>query len=186
MSKVFNMISGGGGGTPASDTTMLYALGHVFDGSTLGTVVANATVNTTYLNPTHIQTSSAKVVSHAYIRFGPISFKGMSRLKARLSASTAGGTTSGKVVRVALFASQGDNDWSGSDGVIIGASGTSEGDGVSLITSSVDLDKATLYLDVSNYQTGSYYVYCGTDTNADAWEAARNVDIYGIDYDPIT
>lgn len=185
MSKVFNMVAGGGGSSKV-DTTMLYALGHVFDGSTLGTVVANATVDTTYLNPTHIQTSSATVVSHAYIRFGPISFKGMSRLKARVSASVAGGTTSSKVVRVALFASQSDNDWAGTSGIIIGASGTSEGDGVSLITSSVDLDKATLYLDVSNYQTGSYYVYCGTDTNTGAWEAVRSVDIYGIDYDPIT
>lgn len=185
MSKVFNMMTGGGSKVNAN-TRLLYAAGCVVDGSSLGTVVANATIDTTYLNPTHIATSASKVVSHAYIRFGPISFKGMSRLKARVSASTAGGTTSGKVVRVALFASQGDNSWSGSDGIIIGAFGTGEGDGVSLIESSVDLDKATLYLNVSNYQTGSYYVYCGTDTRTEDWEAARYVDIHAIAYDPIT
>jgi hypothetical protein len=179
------MISGGGSKVNAN-TRLLYAAGCVVDGSSLGTVVANATIDTTYLNPTHIETSSSKVVSHAYIRFGPISFKGMSRLKARVSASTAGGTTSGKVVRVALFASQGDNAWSGSDGVIIGSSSSSQGDGVSLIESSVDLDKVTLYLNVSDYQTGSYYVYCGTDTNTDPWEAARYIDIHAIAYDPIT
>lgn len=183
MSKVFNMVTGGGGGTPTSDTTMLYALGYAGNGIEAA-AFTNGVVTVRDLDSVSFSTV-ANAATYAYIRLGPMSFNGMSRIKALVSVSNsiANGTR-----RVVLFASQANDAWSQSPGVITGAEGTSpnEENGVSIVNSSSDLNKVKLYLDVSNYQTGSYYLYCGIDTTGAAWTAVRNGELYGINYDPIT
>lgn len=179
MSKVFNMMTGGGSKV---DTTMLYALGYVGNGIEAN-VATNGIATVRDLDSVYFSTVAGSA-TYAYVRLGPMSFKGMSRIQALVSAfcSFAGDR------RVALFASQDAGAWSQAPGVITGAEASSpdEGAGVSIVNSTSDLNKVKLYLDVSNYQTGSYYLYCGIDTRGGDWTYVRTGDLFGISYDPLT
>lgn len=186
MSKVFNMMTGGG--SSKVDTTMLYALGYSADGDVVD-VVANGAYSVNHLLPSTLSTlGSSSTASYSYVRLGPIDFKGKQRFNAVVTAATAGGTTSDRKVRVSLFASANEDARSYDANVIKGAEASSPNpaNGVSIVESSSDLTRVVLALDVSNYQTGSYYVYCGVDTKGSGWSAVRNCELYGINYDAIT
>ena len=178
MSKVFNMISGGGE-NKTERTGLLYGLGYEESGMPVE-YQTNGTLSHGHLFPSNMATIGG-TASYSYVRLGPMSFEGMASINAVISCSVSNGTR-----RTVLYAVNSDKtgadtcrSWNTNLLDVISVKQRSDGDLQPIL-------EHVVAINVSNLQSGEYYLYCGIDDAGESWSNPRTGQLYGINYDPIT
>lgn len=183
MSKVFNMMTGGG--KSGAESIIIWANGvERSDVKNETAIVANgpAGSNTiTYLVPAQVTcastTSSSGVVQYAYLRVGLIDLTHINTIQGALTVNTNGGVGD---MYFTLFVSKSTDarSWNGAVKLKREActDNTSDPDRVAPRGTSALRGPS---LDVSDL-SGDYYIYLGTDSNNAGWQNGRSASVYSI------